>query len=64
MLNNSKQEKIKDTKETYKIKDIFAKKSEINVNEVIKKAFLINLKSGNQEQNYGLQKQIKNRLKI
>lgn len=46
-MNNSKQEKIKDTKEAYKIKDIFAKNSEINVNEVIKKAFLINLKSGN-----------------
>ena len=46
-MNNSKQEKIKDTKEEYKIKDIFAKNSEINVNEVIKKAFLINLKSGN-----------------
>ena len=46
-MNNSKQEKIKDTKEEYKIKDIFAKNSEINVNEIIKKAFLINLKSGN-----------------
>ena len=46
-MNNSKQEKIKDTKEEYKIKDIFAKNSEINVNEIIKKAFLINLKSDN-----------------
>ena len=46
-MYNSKQERRKDTKEEYKIKDIFAKNSEINVNEIIKKAFLINLKSDN-----------------
>ena len=42
-MNNGKQEKVKDTKEEYKIKDIFAKNSEINVNEIIKKSFLINI---------------------
>ena len=44
-MNNGKQEKIKKTKEEYKIKDIFAKNSEINVNEIIKKSFLINLRT-------------------
>jgi len=44
-LNNGKQEKVKITKEEYKIKDIFAKNSEINVNEIIKKSFLINLQT-------------------
>lgn len=44
-MNNSKQEKIKDTKEEYKIKDIFAKNSELNVNEIIKKSFLVSLRT-------------------
>lgn len=43
-MNGGKQEKVKVTKEEYKIKDIFAKNSEINVNEIIKKSFLVNLK--------------------
>jgi len=43
-LNKGKQEKVKTAKEEYKIKDIFAKKSEMNVNEIIKKVFLTNLK--------------------
>ena len=44
-MNNGKQERVKDTKEEYKIKDIFAKNSEINVNEIIKKSFLINIRT-------------------
>jgi len=44
-LNNSKQKEIKDTKEEYKIKDIFAKNSERNVKEIIKKSFLVNLRT-------------------
>ena len=43
-MNNSKQERVKETKEEYKIKDIFAKNSELNVNEIIKKSFLVNLR--------------------
>ncbi len=44
-MNKGKQEKVKKTKEEYKIKDIFAKNSEINVNEIIKRTFLTNLKT-------------------
>ena len=44
-MNNCKQEKIKTTKEEYKIKDNYTKNSEINVNEIIKKSFLINLRT-------------------
>ena len=43
-MNNDKQEKIKDTKEEYKIKDVFVKNSELNVNEIIKKSFLVSLR--------------------
>ena len=44
-MNNSKQDKTKDTKKEYKIKDIFAKNSELNVNEIIKKSFVVNLRT-------------------
>lgn len=43
LKKNGKQEK-KITKEEYIIKDVFSKNAVINVNEVIKKSFLINLR--------------------
>ena len=44
-MNKGKQEKVKTTKEEYKIRDIFAKNSGINVNEIINKSFLITLQT-------------------
>ena len=44
-MNNGKKEKVKEAKEEYKIKDIFAKNSELSVNEIIKKSFLVNLRT-------------------
>ena len=43
LKENGKQEK-KLTKEEYKIKDVYSKNAAINVNEIIKKSFLINLR--------------------
>ena len=42
-MNKGKQEK--EAKEEYKIKDIFTKESVININEILKKYFLLNLKT-------------------
>ena len=44
MKNDGKNEKL-ETKEEYKIKDVFAKESIINVNEIIKRTFLSTLKT-------------------
>ena len=44
LKENGKQEK-QNTKEEYVIKDVYSRNATINVNEIIKKSFLINLKN-------------------
>jgi len=44
LKENGKQEK-QNTKEKYIIKDVYSRNAAINVNEIIKKSFLINLKN-------------------
>lgn len=44
ILEMEKKKRLTKEKEEYQIKDIFAKDSKIDVNEIIKKSFLIELR--------------------
>ena len=44
-MNNGKEKIKENTKEEYKVNYIFAEDSKININEILKKSFLLYLKA-------------------
>lgn len=44
-MNNGKEKNKENTKEEYKVNYFFAEDSKININEILKKSFLLSLKA-------------------